>query len=94
MVAGKPDAAALPIPPEWLDALADLVADKLADRLPAAPEPSPYMTTAEAAAYLCCKPQRVHDLLSAGRLTRHKDGRRTLIARADLEAHLAKETRR
>jgi excisionase family DNA binding protein len=48
----------------------------------------PYFTVAEAATYLRAKPQRVYDLLSAGRLTRHKDGRRVLIARTDLDAHL------
>jgi excisionase family DNA binding protein len=50
---------------------------------------SPYLTVNEAAAYFRCKPQRVYDLLSAGRLTRHKDGRRVLIARAELGSYLA-----
>jgi hypothetical protein len=67
--------ARLPIPPEWLNVLADLVADKLADRLQP-PEPSPYVTTTEAAAFLRCSTQRVHDLLSSGRLMRVKEGRR------------------
>ena len=51
--------------------------------------PSPYMTTAEAAAYLRAKPQRVHDLLSAGQLTRFKDGGRTLVLRAEVESLVA-----
>jgi excisionase family DNA binding protein len=50
---------------------------------------SPYMTIPEAAAYARCKRQRIDDLLSSRRLSRHKDGRRTLILRAELEAHLA-----
>jgi excisionase family DNA binding protein len=48
------------------------------------------MTTAEAAEYLRAKPQRVHDLLSAGRLTRHKEGGRTLVSRAEVEALVTK----
>lgn len=49
---------------------------------------SPYMTVVEAAEYLRAKPQRIYDLLSAGRLTRHKDGRRVLIAREEIDALL------
>jgi excisionase family DNA binding protein len=52
------------------------------------PPPSPYMTIPEAAAYLRCRRQRVDDLLSQRRLTRVKDGGRTLIARAELDAYL------
>jgi excisionase family DNA binding protein len=46
---------------------------------------SPYLTTREAAELLRCKPQRIHDLLSARRLSRVKEGRRTLVLRAELE---------
>jgi excisionase family DNA binding protein len=46
------------------------------------------MTIVEAAAYARCKRQRIDDLLSMRRLTRHKDGRRTLIRRAELDAYL------
>lgn len=49
---------------------------------------SPYKTIPEAAAYLRCSRQRVDDLLSQGRLTRHKDGHRTLVERAELVAYL------
>jgi excisionase family DNA binding protein len=49
---------------------------------------SPYLTVQEASEYLRCKPQRVHDLLSQGRLTRFKDGGRTLVSRAEIEAWL------
>jgi excisionase family DNA binding protein len=51
---------------------------------------SPYLTVTEAASYLRCSPQRIYDLLSARRLTRHKDGRRVLVARADLDAHVTR----
>lgn len=55
------------------------------------PPPSPYLTIPEAAAYLRCKRQRVDDLLSQRRISRVKDGGRTLIARAELEAYLGSE---
>lgn len=78
----------LTLPPEILEAIAERVAELLADRV-ATPAPvSPFMTVAEAAEYLRCKRQRVDDLLSSGRLTRHKDGSRTLVSRAELDAYL------
>jgi excisionase family DNA binding protein len=49
---------------------------------------SPYMTIDEAAVYLRCRRQRIDDLLSQRRLSRVKDGTRTLISRAELEAYL------
>ena len=49
---------------------------------------SPYMTIAEAAEYLRCRRQRIDDLLSSGRLTRRKEGSRTLVLRDDIERHL------
>ena len=52
------------------------------------PDESPYLTIEEAAAYVRCRRQRVDDLLSQRRLSRIKDGSRTLIARAELEAYL------
>lgn len=48
-----------------------------------------YLTVREAAEYLRAKPQRVYDLLSSRRLSRHKDGRRVLVSRAELDAYLA-----
>jgi excisionase family DNA binding protein len=52
---------------------------------------SPYLTVPEAAELLRCRRQRVDDLLSQRRLTRVKDGGRTLIARSELEAYLRGE---
>ena len=48
-----------------------------------------YLSVREASDFLRCDRQRVYDLLSAGRLTRHKDGSRVLIRRTELEAHVA-----
>jgi excisionase family DNA binding protein len=52
------------------------------------------MTVVEAADYLRCSRQRVDDLLSQRRLTRHKDGSRTLVSRAEIERHLHMGARR
>jgi excisionase family DNA binding protein len=49
---------------------------------------SPYLTVVEAAEYLRCSRQRVDDLLSQGRLTRRKDGARTLVERAELDDYV------
>jgi excisionase family DNA binding protein len=64
------------------------LAGALAPYLRVADTESPYLTTREAAEFLRCKPQRIHDLLSARRLTRIKEGRRTLVLRAELEGLL------
>src|SRR5205085_6091489 len=76
---------AFPIPDELLEAIAERVDELLAERAPAA---SPYLSVAEAAELLRADRQRVYDLLSARRLTRHKDGRRVLVSRAELAAYL------
>jgi excisionase family DNA binding protein len=65
----------------------DVVREELA-RANQAPPGSPYMTVPEAAEYLRCQPQRIHNLLSEGRLTRVKDGGRTLLLREEIERHL------
>lgn len=54
---------------------------------PAQPE-SPYFSIVEAAAYLRCSRQRIDDLLSARRLSRFKDGSRTLVSRAEIERYV------
>lgn len=49
---------------------------------------SPYLTVPEAAEYARCSRQRIYDLLSSARLTRHKDGSRVLVGRDELDAYL------
>jgi excisionase family DNA binding protein len=71
--------------PDFLDALADRVAERLG--LATGPE-SRYLTIPEAAEYLRCKRQRVYDLLSARTLSRYKDGSRTLLSRAEVEEYV------
>lgn len=68
---------------------AEIVLARLAAERPAGA--SEYLTVPEAAELLRAKRQRVDDLLSMGRLTRFKDGARTLVSRAELEAYLAGE---
>ena len=55
---------------------------------------SPYMTIPEAADYLRCSRQRIDNLLSARRLTRIKDGGRTLVDRHEVEQYLVRYLRR
>ena len=78
--------------PDDFEALAQRVADIVEDRvrLPAdAPTPTPFMTPEEAAVLLSAKRQRVYDLLSQRRLTRVKEGGRTLVARSEVIDHIA-----
>jgi excisionase family DNA binding protein len=75
----------LELPQEVIDELTDHVVGLVLERLKPQ-EASPYMSVREAAAFLRAKPQRVHDLLSAGKLARFKDGSRTLVLRSELEA--------
>jgi excisionase family DNA binding protein len=71
---------------ETVDELAAVIARRLP--APSPTDPSPYLTVAEAAAYLRASRQRVYDLLSSRRLSRRKDGARVLISRAELDAYL------
>jgi excisionase family DNA binding protein len=80
------------LPAEVIEAIAERAAAIVLHRLNKPAAESPFMTVAEAATYARCKPQRIYDLLSSRRLTRHKDGSRTLIQRAELEAYLAATT--
>jgi excisionase family DNA binding protein len=71
-----------------LSALAGAVAQLLQPAGPAA-EVSPYLTVAQAAAYLQTSRQRIYDLLSARRLPKYKDGARALVRRDDLDTYLS-----
>jgi len=75
---------------EEIERIAERVAAIATARSQPAETASPYMTVPEAAAYLRCRRQRIDDLLSQGRLGRVKDGGRTLIARAELDAYLGR----
>lgn len=75
-------------PPEFVEEVARRAAEILAEQ---ASEARPYLSVAEAADYLRCKPKRVYDLCSQRRIPFVKDGSRTLLRRADLDAYLEEE---
>ena len=83
----------LHLPDELLDEIARRAAALVDPRPVVAPE-SPFLTTAEAAELLRCSRQRIHDLLSQGKLTRLKEGRRTLLLRSEVEALVQVERER
>jgi excisionase family DNA binding protein len=78
--------------PDQLAELALRVADLLSGGAGGPATESPYLTVAEAAEYLRCSRERIHALLTQRRLVRHKDGGRTLILRAELEAYVRSTT--
>ncbi len=74
-----------------LDELVDRVADSVVQRLEAR-EMRPrteLLSVPEAAAVLRCKPQRIYDLRSAGRLPRTVEGGRAVVRRSDLDGLVA-----
>jgi len=85
----------LELAPETFDELVEVVRAQVvaviaAQRTPA----SPYLTVPEAATLMRCSRGRIDDLLSQRRLTRVKDGRRTLVTRAEIESYLSNGTSR
>jgi excisionase family DNA binding protein len=83
----------LDVPTELVNAIAELVVPRVLTELRARAirreREGEYLTVVEAAERLRAKPQRVYDLLSAGRLRRYKDGARVLVKRADLDTYVA-----
>jgi len=60
----------------------------VADRLAAASVPEPWLSVEQAAAHLSCPTSRIYDLVTQRALTPHRDGRRLLCRRADLDAYI------
>ena len=79
---------ALTAPPALIDAIADAVAARLADRIPAAAGADGYLDVEGAAAFISAPKSRVYDLVSLQRLTPLRDGRRLLFRRVDLVAYV------
>jgi len=75
--------AEVPIPDALLAALADQIADAVAERLPNRPEP--YLNATGAAEYLACGKSRIHALASAGRIPVHRDCSRLLFRTSELD---------
>jgi excisionase family DNA binding protein len=80
---------------EAIERLAERVADLLEERArPGADDPAvDLLSVREAAEMLRCKPQRVYDLRSAGRLPRTAEGGRAVVRRSDLERLIAEVVR-
>jgi excisionase family DNA binding protein len=70
-----------------LERLAELVAERLADRMEA--RRSPWLSAAEAADYLRCSLSRVRKLSMLGEVPAHHDGGRALYRRDELDAYIA-----
>jgi excisionase family DNA binding protein len=66
-----------------LDRLADRVAERVAAR---AGQSSPWLTASDAAVYLACPQSRIRKLTMTGELPCHRDGRRVLYRREELDA--------
>jgi excisionase family DNA binding protein len=78
----------LPVPAELVDTIARRAAELVINQQRHQESASPLLTIPEAAELLRCKRHRIDDLLSQRRLTRHKDGSRTLVSRAEVEAYI------
>lgn len=74
---------------EQVERLAHRVAEIVAAQTQPSPPSPPFLSVREASDLLRSSRQRVYDLLSDGRLTRHKDGTRVLIRRDEIERYLA-----
>jgi excisionase family DNA binding protein len=87
MRAGRNDSLSLGVPTDLIEAIAERTAERLAERMPDRPEP--YLDVDGAAEYLACQPHRIYDLCRQG-LPCHKDGKRSLFRRQDLDEWLSK----
>jgi excisionase family DNA binding protein len=74
----------LRMPEEVVDAIARRAAELVLERLDQAGGAGEWLTVEEAAELLRCQPQRIYTLRSTGRLPRHVEGGRALVARSDL----------
>ncbi len=77
----------LDIPEELVEQIARRAADLVAERQPST-ELSPWVSAPEVADRLRCDRDRIYDLISLGKLTPRRDGRRVLLHRDDLDAYL------
>jgi excisionase family DNA binding protein len=72
---------------ELVDTIANRAAALVLERLDGSMPASEFLTVEEAAEVLRCKPQRIYDMRSDGRLSRFGDGSRALVSRRELVAH-------
>ena len=80
----------LALPRDVLEQLVEQVTARVVERLKTAQDTPPpkMLTVKQAADYMRAKPQRIYDLLAQRKLTRYKDGGRTLLSREEVEAHI------
>jgi excisionase family DNA binding protein len=82
-----------PTPGAALDAALDALAPRIAARVAALlaermAGASPWLDTKQAADYLACSQDRLHDLVARRVLQPGRDGRRLLFKRSDLDAYV------
>jgi excisionase family DNA binding protein len=77
---------ALDLPDDLVEQIAQRAAELVAERQ--ATTASPWLDTRGAAEYIAAPVSRVHDLVGLRKLTPHRDGRRLLFKRTDLDAYL------
>ncbi len=83
----RADPLAVELPPALIDAIAERVADLLADRQ-AATADTGYLDVTAAAEFLSCPVSRVYALVSAGRIPHHRDGSRLLFLASELRTYI------
>jgi excisionase family DNA binding protein len=76
----------LQVPDAFVQAIAERVADLLADNLSGAGPSEPWIGVEQAAEHLACPTSRIYDLVSQRRLAPRRDGRRLLFKRSHLDA--------
>jgi len=75
------------LPADLIERVARRAAEIVAERQGTA-HVSPWLSVADAAERLRCKPDRIYDLIAARKLTPRRDGRRVLLRVDDLDAYL------
>lgn len=73
---------------ELLDAIAERVAARVGAREQATTVDTPWLTQDQAAGYLGCSASRVKTLTVADAIPHHRDGRRPLYHRDELDAYV------
>jgi excisionase family DNA binding protein len=72
------------VPVDVIDAIAERVADRLAETRPEGAEG--WIGVEEAAAHLACPKSRIYDLVSARRIPHERDASRLLFRRSEIDA--------
>jgi excisionase family DNA binding protein len=78
----------IPLPSDFLEALADQAAEKLAERM--APPVEPFWTVDQAADYLSVPKSRIYELKEKEAIASYPEGRSVRFRRADLDAYMGR----